>query len=119
MREPGNLRNRGQLVRSRQDPLPTACYKPPPSMATERKKQPRVAERASVVASSGDVTTAMEALEAAATSAERGVELASLGEIVRVGGEAFVGAARLDAPAVRMKLDRVIMGEDPEQGLDS
>jgi poly(A) polymerase len=88
-------------------------------MATERKKQPRVAEGVTVVATSGDVTTAMEALEAAATTAERGVELASLGEIVRIGGEAFVGAARLDAPAVRMKLDRVIMGEDPEQGLDS
>jgi poly(A) polymerase len=66
-----------------------------------------------------DVTDAMDALEAAATSAERGLELSALGLSGRVVADAFVGAARLDASGVRDKLDRVIMGTDPELGLDS
>jgi poly(A) polymerase len=58
---------------------------------------------------------AMDALEAAAVSAERGV-VAGADELVPV--EAFVSLARLDPAAVRSKLDRVIMGADPELGLD-
>ncbi|MGO8994534.1 MAG: HDIG domain-containing metalloprotein [Polyangiaceae bacterium] len=58
---------------------------------------------------------AMDALEAAAVSAERA---SVMGSDERVVADAFVAAARLDPAAVRSKLDRVIMGEDPELGLD-
>jgi poly(A) polymerase len=62
-----------------------------------------------------DKDRAMDALEAAAVSAERGV-VAGADDSVPV--EAFVSLARLDPAAVRSKLDRVIMGADPELGLD-
>jgi len=58
---------------------------------------------------------AMDALEAAAVSAERGV---AVGAEDRVAPEAFVAAARIDGAMVRQKLDRVVMGADPELGLD-
>ena len=54
-------------------------------------------------------------LEAAALAAEG---RASTESLPAVDGEDFVAAAKLDAKAVRERLDRVVMGEDPEQGLD-
>jgi poly(A) polymerase len=38
--------------------------------------------------------------------------------ITPVGSEEFRAAARMDGKAVRARLDRVVMGEDPERGLD-
>ena len=71
------------------------------------------AEAAPVTAADRDL--AMDALEAAAVSAERS---AVVGEDVHLSAEAFVQLARLDAVQVRTKLDRVVMGNDPELGLD-
>jgi poly(A) polymerase len=88
-------------------------------MATERKTPTRAGAEAPAILSPADLTTAMDALEAAAATAERGVEIASLGMDTRIAMESFVAATKLDAAAVRMKLDRVVMGNDPEQGLDS
>ncbi len=65
--------------------------------------------------SAAEVDRAMDALEAAAASAERGLPL---GGDERVVSSAFLAAARLAGPKVRAKLDRVMMGEDPELGLD-
>jgi poly(A) polymerase len=62
-----------------------------------------------------DVDRAFEALDAAAVAAEgrplaRKVEPATIDD--------FRAAAKRDAKAVRTRLDRVVMGEDPERGLD-
>ena len=58
----------------------------------------------------------MEALELAAVAAEKG----HLVEVVQaVTAEDLKAAVRLDAKAVRDRLDRVVMGEDPELGLDT
>jgi poly(A) polymerase len=54
-------------------------------------------------------------LEAAAFAAE-GHPVAEL--LQPIGTEDFRAAAKLDPKAVRASLDRVIMGEDPERGLD-
>ena len=71
---------------------------------------------------------AMDALEQAAIAAEKGPPAlssdgASLGGttpivVTRVSVEDLRAAARLDPAAVRARLDRVVMGEDPEHGLD-
>ncbi len=63
-----------------------------------------------------DVDRAMDALERAAQAAERGVIPAGLENAPRGG---FYGAAKLDARGVRDRLDRVVMGADPELGLDA
>jgi poly(A) polymerase len=56
-----------------------------------------------------------DALEAAAVAAEGRPQ----GQpIVPVGIEEFRAAVKLDARAVRDRLDRIVMGEDPERGLD-
>jgi poly(A) polymerase len=57
----------------------------------------------------------MDALEQAACASERGV---SEGVIVRADVEALKAAVKLDRVAVRARLDRVVMGQDPELGLD-
>ena len=60
---------------------------------------------------------AFDALEQAAQAAERGVvpgDLASLPTVFDL-----QAAAKLDARAVRARLDRVVMGADPELGLDT
>ncbi|MDP9034127.1 MAG: HD domain-containing protein [Myxococcota bacterium] len=62
-----------------------------------------------------DVDRVMDALEAAASLAE-GRPVAQMLSPVSV--EDFLAAAKLDAKAVRSPLDRVIMGDDPEAGLD-
>jgi poly(A) polymerase len=72
---------------------------PKPLIATEPPKIDRV----------------FDALEAAALVAE-GRPLAP--RVGVVGTEDFRAAAKLDVKAVRARLDRVIMGEDPERGLD-
>jgi poly(A) polymerase len=61
------------------------------------------------------VDRVFDALEAAALAAE-GRPPTSL--VQRVSMEDFRAAAKLDAKAVRDRLDRVVMGEDPERGLD-
>jgi len=117
----------GESLASRNRPDPpeavqrsAACYKACPLMPTERSSAPPASTGAAPSAASPrEVTAAMDALEAAATSAERGVSVELLGAGVRVLPDAFVGAARLDAAGVRQRLDRVVMGNDPEQGLDS
>jgi poly(A) polymerase len=60
---------------------------------------------------------AFDALEQAASAAERGVVPGDLAGLPR--GEDFVAAARLDPAAFRARLDRVVMGNDPELGLDT
>jgi poly(A) polymerase len=54
-------------------------------------------------------------LEAAALAAEGHAIAASL---PRISAEDFRAAVKLDARGVRTRLDRVVMGEDPERGLD-
>jgi poly(A) polymerase len=54
-------------------------------------------------------------LEAAAAAAE-GRPAHEL--LAPIGVDDFRAAVRLDAKAVRVRLDRVVMGEDPERGLD-
>jgi poly(A) polymerase len=56
-----------------------------------------------------------EALEAAALAAEGHAPAA---QMLPVSVDDFRAAAKLDAKAVRMRLDRVVMGDDPERGLD-
>ena len=64
-----------------------------------------------------DVDRALDALEQAAICAERGAEALSESVIV-MSPEDFRAASKLDFKAVRARLDRVIMGNDPELGLD-
>jgi poly(A) polymerase len=64
---------------------------------------------------SSPVDRVFSVLESAALVAEGHGRTESL---PAVDGNDFVAAAKLDARAVRERLDRVVMGEDPEQGLD-
>jgi poly(A) polymerase len=59
---------------------------------------------------------AFDALEQAALAAERGVVPGELAKLPT--RDDFLAAAKLDCRAVRDRLDRVIMGTDPELGLD-
>jgi len=61
------------------------------------------------------VDRVFDALEGAALAAE-GRPSTQL--VTPVSMEDFRAAAKLDAPALRARLDRVVMGEDPERGLD-
>jgi poly(A) polymerase len=56
-----------------------------------------------------------DALEAAAVAAEGRPQGSA---VAAVGLDDFRAAVRLDARAVRDRLDRVVMGDDPERGLD-
>jgi poly(A) polymerase len=60
------------------------------------------------------VDRVFDALDAAAVAAS-GREA---GKVVPMGIEDFRAAVKLDPRAVRDRLDRVVMGEDPERGLD-
>src|SRR6202789_3764657 len=60
---------------------------------------------------------AFDALEQAASAAERGVVPGDLAGLPR--HEDFLAAAKLDPLAFRARLDRVVMGGDPELGLDT
>jgi poly(A) polymerase len=59
---------------------------------------------------------AMDALEQAAQTAEHG---SLVGSPLTLSSEDFVAAVKLDARAVRERLDRLMMGTDPEAGLDA
>jgi poly(A) polymerase len=73
------------------------------------------ASPSSVASAAPKVDRVFDALEAAAGAAE-GRATAPLVEPVSL--DDFRAAARLDPRAVRARLDRVVMGEDPERGLD-
>jgi poly(A) polymerase len=62
-----------------------------------------------------EMDLALDALERAAVAAEKGVLSVDLPPAPR---EGFRAVARLDVAAVRGRLDRVVMGADPELGLD-
>lgn len=64
----------------------------------------------------GDADRAMDALELAAVAAEKG-RLVQM--VAPVSMDDLREALRVDTRAVRTKLDRVMMGEDPELGLDT
>lgn len=64
----------------------------------------------------GNADRAMDALELAAVAAEKG-RLVQMVQVVSL--EDLQAALRVDTKAVRSKLDRVMMGEDPEIGLDT
>src|SRR5579883_2697437 len=68
-------------------------------------------------AQSASVDRALDALEQAALSAERGALVGGAPPVVTV--EDFRAASKLDAKAVRSRLDRLVMGDDPELGLDT
>ena len=61
-----------------------------------------------------DAGRAIEALERAAARAEKGS-----GEILRAGKDDYRAAAQLYLPDVRARLDRVMMSDDAEAGLDA
>lgn len=61
------------------------------------------------------VDQVFEVLDAAALVAEGRPVLATL---PTVGVQEFRAAAKLDVKAMRVRLDRVLMGDDPERGLD-
>jgi poly(A) polymerase len=61
------------------------------------------------------IDNAIDALEQAALSAEHGTPV---GVLLQTTPEAFRAAAKHDGAAVRQRLDRVVMGFDPELGLD-
>jgi poly(A) polymerase len=68
-----------------------------------------------VATASPNADRVFDALDAAALAAEgRAVG----GALPTVDAEDFRVAAKLDPKAVRARLDRVVMGEDPERGLD-
>jgi poly(A) polymerase len=60
---------------------------------------------------------AIDALEQAAEAAERGVVPGNLAGLPT--RHDFHAAAKLDSKALRLRLDRVVMGADPELGLDT
>lgn len=64
----------------------------------------------------GNPDRAMDALELAAVAAEKG-RLVSAVQLVT--NEDMRAAFRIDPAAIRGRLDRVMMGEDPELGLDT
>lgn len=78
--------------------------------------KPEMEPDPSPLPTSGDADRAMDALELAAVASEKG----HLVEVVQAVTERDLEAAiRVDAKAVRNRLDRVVMGDDPELGLDT
>ena len=67
------------------------------------------------MAEPSQVDRVFDALEAAALAAEGRPPAPG---IAPVSVDDFRAAAKLDAPALRARLDRVVMGDDPERGLD-
>jgi poly(A) polymerase len=63
-----------------------------------------------------NVDRVLDALEQAAQSAERGAVVG--GPLAVMSIDDFRAAVKLDVRAVRARLDRVVMGDDPELGLD-
>ncbi len=88
-------------------------------MNTGRPPPPRRETRASSPPAddgTGKLDVAFDALEAAALAAERG-EMPR--EAMAFSPNDFLAAVQTDARAVRSRLDRVVMGQDPETGLDA
>jgi len=77
--------------------------------------EPRPVPTVATVAPRPDVDRVFDVLDAAALVAE-GRTIGDPLPIVLI--DDFRAAARLDAKAVRARLDRVVMGDDPEAGLD-
>jgi poly(A) polymerase len=74
------------------------------------------AQKAAEPTTTGNADRAMDALELAAVASEKG----QLAEAVQaITAKDLEAATRLDAKAVRTRLDRVVMGQDPELGLDT
>jgi poly(A) polymerase len=101
------------------------CYTAARSMLPE-PPNPKAAEPREVVpadpnaaATRRDVDRAMDALEMAALAAEKGLLAEGLPPATPPLVAGFQAAARLDAASVRQRLDRVVMGVDPELGLDA
>ena len=63
----------------------------------------------------GDATPALDVLDRAAAVAEG----KATSHVARAAMDDFVALAKLDATALRSRLDRVVMGDDPEAGLDA
>lgn len=83
--------------------------RPPPDTREARASSPPAEGTA-------NVDLAFDALELAATAAERGKAAETLETF---SADDFLAAVRTDARAVRSRLDRVVMGQDPETGLDA
>lgn len=81
----------------------------------ESKPLPQQAPGICVASDAGSADRVFDALEAAAMAAE-GNPARHVAPTVAV--DDFRAAVKLDAKAVRARLDRVVMGEDPERGLD-
>lgn len=81
----------------------------PPLMPSETTNPP------TTPSGSANADRAMDALELAAVASEKG-RLVQMVQAVSL--EDLKEALRIDTKAVRSKLDRVMMGEDPEIGLD-
>jgi poly(A) polymerase len=64
------------------------------------------------------VDRVFDILEAAALAAEGKDASAAAASAGAIAADEFRSAVKLDARAVRARLDRVVMGEDPERGLD-
>lgn len=86
---------------------------PPPRALKSMPSMPP--ETTHPTTSPGNADRAMDALELAAVCAEKG-RLVQMVQAVSL--EDLKEALRIDTKAVRSKLDRVVMGEDPEIGLD-
>ena len=86
---------------------------PPPRALKSMPSMPP--ETTTPTTTPGNADRAMDALELAAVAAEKG-RLVQMVQAVSI--EDLKEALRIDTKAVRSKLDRVVMGEDPEIGLD-
>ncbi len=85
-------------------------------MASELSRPPPAHHPSAPLVAPGNVDRAMDALELAAVCAEKG---RPLGQVEVLGEGDMAAALRKDPIAVRSKLDRLVMGEDPELGLDT
>lgn len=89
-------------------PMPSELSRPPPAPAPGGAPVP--------APTAAEIDRAMDALELAAVCAEKA---RPLGQVELVPFEVMQAALKKDPLGVRAKLDRVIMGEDPELGLDT
>ena len=83
---------------------------------TLRMEPPDTSAQNAAEAAAGSADRAMDALELAAVAAEKG-HLVQMVQVITA--KDLEAATRLDAKAVRGRLDRVVMGQDPELGLDT
>jgi poly(A) polymerase len=65
------------------------------------------------------IDLAFDSLDRALRISEGGVSSSGDTALEEVGPDAFLAAVRLDPRAIRSRLDRLVMGEDPEAGLDA